>query len=70
MVIYYIYGYDMPMDLTKAVQCWSCPLSRSRDWIIPHQPCMPKWAETCENILSQLGPEPKSSRLGGSCSTI
>ena len=35
----------------KAVRYWSCPLSRSRGRIIPHRPCMPKWAQTCEKKL-------------------
>ena len=36
----------------KAVRYRSCPLSRSRDRIIPHRPCVPKWAQTCEKILN------------------
>ena len=45
----------------KAVRYWSCPLSQNRDRIIPNQPSMPKWAQTCEQILSQVVLVPTSS---------
>ena len=54
---------------TKAVRFWSCPLSQSRGRTIPHRPCMPKWAQTCGKILSQVGLKPMTSILRGWCST-
>ena len=47
----------------KAVQYWSCPLNRSRDRIITHRPRMPKWVQTCEKILCQMGLERTPSSL-------
>ena len=53
----------------KAVRYWSCPLSRNRDRIILHRRSMPKWAQTYEKILSQVGPQPTTSRFWGRHST-
>ena len=55
--------------LSKAVRFWSCPLCRNRCRIIPFRPCMPKWAQTCGKILSQVGLGPTTSCLLGWCST-
>ena len=59
------------LTIHKAVRFWSCPLSRSRGRTIPHLPCtcMPKWAQTCGKILSQVGLEPMITVLRGWCST-
>ena len=53
----------------KSVRFWSCPLSPSWGRIIPRRPCMPKWAQTCEKLLSQGGLEPTTSRFRGWSST-
>ena len=54
---------------SEAVRFWSCPLCRNRGRTIPFRPCMPRWAQTCGKILSQVGLEPTTSWLRGWCST-
>ena len=53
----------------KAVRHWSCPLNWYRDRIILFWLHMPKWAQTCEKILSQVGLHPTTSRFWGRHST-